>query len=308
MFPLNLGSKQAARADVPMKCTRCGNEKIRNSRLQKGEGLRTLLLQAPFRCSQCNYRFWVQNHFGRAILLTGITLVALLWVALESHLTSTQHITDNLQIKQEYLFISEYLKGEKRREEREKKKEIEPRKRETNHEVETHKNNKTLDVDLNYFSRTQIINDQTKNPETVQSYKDQAEKGNIYAQYKLGLLYLVGHGILQDYEEAVKWLNLASEKGFAPAQYELGLIYRAGTGVSVDYALSYVWLNLAAAAGIEAAATIRDKMMHALSPQQLAQAQKTSRDWLKSRVSPESSRIYMWSPRGHEGNESWVRS
>ena len=47
---------------------------------------------------------------------------------------------------------------------------------------------------------------------------------------------------------------------------------------------SYVWLNLAAAAGIPEAVSARDEVMRSLSNKQLAQAQKTAREWLASRV------------------------
>ena len=87
----------------------------------------------------------------------------------------------------------------------------------------------------------------------------------------------------KDFAEAAKWLKLAAEQGYSPAQYELGLIYRTGYGVAVDQVQSYVWLNLAAAAGVQQAVAARDEIMHALSPKQLSQAQKISRDWLSAR-------------------------
>ncbi|MDQ3185251.1 MAG: sel1 repeat family protein [Pseudomonadota bacterium] len=120
----------------------------------------------------------------------------------------------------------------------------------------------------------------------VQLYQENAEKGNSDAQYKLGLLYLTGNGALQDFTEAAKWLKLAAEQGYALAQYELGLIYRSGYGLATDQVQSYMWLNIAAAAGIKQAVMVRDEVMRSLSTKQLAQAQKSSREWLASRPKP----------------------
>jgi hypothetical protein len=124
---------------------------------------------------------------------------------------------------------------------------------------------------------------------TVQLYQESAENGEADAQYKLGLLYLTGNGALQDFAEAAKWLRRAAEQGYGLAQYELGLIYRTGYGLAIDHVQSYVWLNLAAAAGIPEAVSARDEVMRSLSNKQLAQAQKTAREWLASRVKHKTS-------------------
>ena len=76
---------------------------------------------------------------------------------------------------------------------------------------------------------------------------------------------------------------MAADQGYPLAQYELGLIYRTGHGVTIDQVQSYVWLNLAAAAGIQQAVAAREEVMRSLNGKQLAQAQKTSRDWLVSK-------------------------
>jgi hypothetical protein len=62
-----------------------------------------------------------------------------------------------------------------------------------------------------------------------------AEQGNAEAQYDLGVMYLRGQGVLQDYKEAVKWFRLSAEQGNANAQYNLGLLYYKGEGFPKDY-------------------------------------------------------------------------
>lgn len=46
-----------------------------------------------------------------------------------------------------------------------------------------------------------------------------------------------------------------------------------------DDVVAYMWLNLSAAAGSETAATFRDKLAKSMTPQQIGEAQKMSREW-----------------------------
>lgn len=48
-----------------------------------------------------------------------------------------------------------------------------------------------------------------------------AEKGNQYAQYALGKLYLMGKGVPQDREAAIKWLTRSSVQNNIYAQFFL---------------------------------------------------------------------------------------
>ncbi len=73
----------------------------------------------------------------------------------------------------------------------------------------------------------------------------------------------------------------AAEQGEAPAQYLLGAMYRFGKGVPQDYAKAYMWLNLVAAAGSEGALTLRDSVLENMTPEQIAEAQKLSSEWVE---------------------------
>lgn len=58
-----------------------------------------------------------------------------------------------------------------------------------------------------------------------------ARAGNGEARLRVGLVYRAGRFVLQNNEEAVRWLTLAWEENRLPqAAYELSEIYRAGTG------------------------------------------------------------------------------
>lgn len=106
-----------------------------------------------------------------------------------------------------------------------------------------------------------------------------AAKGDVKAQYNLGLMYNNGQGVPQDYKQAVIWFQKASEQGVAEAQYNLGVMYANGKGVPQDYTLAYMWLNLAAAGGYESAVNNRDIVAKKMTRKQIEKAQKMSMNW-----------------------------
>ena len=60
-------------------------------------------------------------------------------------------------------------------------------------------------------------------------------------------MYAEGHGVPQDYFEAVKWFRKGGDQGNAYCQYNLGVAYANGYGVPKDFVQAYMWLALAAA-------------------------------------------------------------
>ena len=114
--------------------------------------------------------------------------------------------------------------------------------------------------------------------EAVKWYTKAAEQEDAEAQCTLGLMYVKGKGVPQDYEKAVKWIKKAAEQGYAIGQYSLGLMYYMGEGVPRDYVKAYKWLNLAVAGGLESASTTLDTLTEAMSPDQVAEAQRLSRE------------------------------
>ena len=69
------------------------------------------------------------------------------------------------------------------------------------------------------------------------------------AQNTLGTMYKGGHGVKQDYKEAMRWLRRAAEQGFASAQYNLGGMYDEGKGVKQDFTEAVKWYRCAAEHG-----------------------------------------------------------
>jgi len=116
--------------------------------------------------------------------------------------------------------------------------------------------------------------------EAAKWFNKATEQGNAKAQYALGLLYGHGHGVPQDYAKAVSlWLPIA-EKGDTAAQYVLGIMYAKGQGVPQDYLQAYKWYNLAASKGDKLAVAARDTLAARMTPADLSEAQRLSREWL----------------------------
>ena len=113
--------------------------------------------------------------------------------------------------------------------------------------------------------------------EAVKWYRKAAEQGNAYAQFNLGGRYFDGEGQKKDFVEAVKWYRKAAEQGNAMAQFNLGECYADGEGVKKNFVEAYAWLNLAGAAEPEAA-TNRDQLAERMTPPQIADSQKRTRE------------------------------
>lgn len=87
----------------------------------------------------------------------------------------------------------------------------------------------------------------------ITEYKLLAEKGEVKAQYNLGIMYLLGQGVPHDSKEAATWFREAAGQGDADAQYHLGLMYTQGLGVPQDYKEAASWYGRAAENGDEKA-------------------------------------------------------
>ena len=72
--------------------------------------------------------------------------------------------------------------------------------------------------------------------QNTQSVIQKAEQGDANAQGLLGIMYIQGQGVRQDYVQARQWFAKAAEQGNAEAQSLLGMMYEEGLGVRQDYA------------------------------------------------------------------------
>jgi TPR repeat protein len=128
-----------------------------------------------------------------------------------------------------------------------------------------------------------------KNPVLAwQWYRRAADSGDVLIQYIVGSSYLYGDenlGVIMDRAEAAKWYRRAAEQGeksVGLGQRELGRLYEKGWGVPKDDVLAYMWYNLAAAkegGAFSTAAFHRDTLAEQMTPAQIAEAQRLTREW-----------------------------
>ena len=116
--------------------------------------------------------------------------------------------------------------------------------------------------------------------EAVKWYRRAAEQGYADAQVSLGIKLATGTDVPEDDWEAMKWFRKAAEQGNMVAQFHLGTQYATGEGVLQDFVRAYAWLNVVSAQGIKEAARVRDQLSEKMTPEQLAEGQKLSRELL----------------------------
>ena len=88
-----------------------------------------------------------------------------------------------------------------------------------------------------------------------------------------------GKGVPKDPAQAVHWYRKASEQGDPIAQSNLGTMCATGEGVPRDLVVAYMWRNLAAAQGNEITRQAREALDRDMTREQIAEAQKLSREW-----------------------------
>jgi hypothetical protein len=113
--------------------------------------------------------------------------------------------------------------------------------------------------------------------EALKWYRKAADQGDARAQFNLGVMYANGRGVAEDYVEAARWFRKAADQGNAKAQFNLGVMYYNGDGVEKDYAEAYAWWDIAARTDPDAA-KLRDNLENKMSPQQVGEAQKRTKE------------------------------
>ena len=84
----------------------------------------------------------------------------------------------------------------------------------------------------------------------VQLFLTLADQGDSRAQRNIGVMYLKGQGVPQDFALAMRWMRLAADRGFGEAQNDVGLLYQRGMGVERNNAEAMKWYRLAAEQGV----------------------------------------------------------
>jgi TPR repeat protein len=125
----------------------------------------------------------------------------------------------------------------------------------------------------------------------AKEWRPLAEKGDAPSQFNLGLLYVDGLGVPQDYNQALTWFERSAQQDYEKAQLNLGAMYGGGRGVKRDYIQAYKWLNVCAAKGDQKCVAQRDLVAQKLKPKQLATAQRLASEF-KPKQEPGKSEPY----------------
>ena len=75
----------------------------------------------------------------------------------------------------------------------------------------------------------------------------------IEAQYLIGVDYLQGNKVAQDYAQALEWFQKSASEDYAPAQDVIGCMYSYGFGVDQDYTKAFEWCVKSAEQGYDIA-------------------------------------------------------
>jgi hypothetical protein len=115
---------------------------------------------------------------------------------------------------------------------------------------------------------------------TMRSLADTAN--HAYAQYWVGMMFLQGQGVEQDYAEAGVWFRKASEQSIPQAQYKLGTLYMQGQGLPRDFEQAYAWFKVAAAHNHALATQALNDTRSKLTAEELAEAEKAAGQLVKA--------------------------
>ena len=113
--------------------------------------------------------------------------------------------------------------------------------------------------------------------QAVSWWRKSAGQGYASAQSALGFMYANGQGVSEDAAQAVVWYRKAADQGVARAQFNLGVMYSQGQGVAQDRVEAYKWMSLAAT--LEESAAARDKLAQQMTPAQIAEAERRAQEW-----------------------------
>ncbi|GJM05252.1 MAG: hypothetical protein DHS20C09_12430 [marine bacterium B5-7] len=134
-------------------------------------------------------------------------------------------------------------------------------------------------ADFNDGVVSYLMGDYDKAFTTMQSLAETSDHG--YAQYYMGMMYMKGQGVEQDYKNAGEWFRKASEKNIPQAQYKLADLYFKGRGVPKDFEYAYIWYSVGASHAHKLSVSAIDKAKAKLSDEELKEADKVIASYIK---------------------------
>jgi TPR repeat protein len=114
--------------------------------------------------------------------------------------------------------------------------------------------------------------------------RERAAAGDPEAQFTLGKNYEAGRsGLKQSYAEAANWYRKSAERGNVYAQASLGILYHSGKGLPHDDVQAEMWFTVSAdhapANDREPIVEMRDSVAKHLTAQEVEQARRLAHEW-----------------------------
>ena len=83
-----------------------------------------------------------------------------------------------------------------------------------------------------------------------------------------------------DYTSAHAGFVQLAEAGSSVSHYYLGMMYLNGKGVLQDFCAAHMWFNIASSRGHDKARKQLERLTQSMVPEQVAEAQNLARDWV----------------------------
>ena len=114
----------------------------------------------------------------------------------------------------------------------------------------------------------------SKQPDSIKFGDREKERFNHAFEF-----YLAG-----SYDKAYEGLAELSKQDSAVSQYYLGLMYLTGLGVLQDFARAHMWLNIASSHGHKKARMHLEQLTQNMTAELIADAQKRARRWVTTKA------------------------
>ena len=135
-------------------------------------------------------------------------------------------------------------------------------------------------ADFNDGVVSYLMGDYEKAYNTFISIAKTDEKEGL-AQYYLGVMYMKGQGVEQDYKQAGEWFRKAAENRLPQAQYKLANLYTEGKGVPKDLEFAYVWYSVGAVHKHPLSMSAVEKAKTRLSEKEFTEAEKLVPEYIE---------------------------
>jgi hypothetical protein len=116
----------------------------------------------------------------------------------------------------------------------------------------------------------------------IRLWRPLANAGDVNAEYNMGVMYDVGHGVPKNDVQAAAWYRRAAEKGMGHAMINLVALIATHARGPADLVPAYMWLVIAQNHDPSVASDVEQdmsRMMSLMSRSQIAQAENMARYW-----------------------------